>query len=116
MSAEEGQRRLVPADPTKEMIRAAFLAEDNGIGALQSAGEGGCESGVVAIYKAMLAAAPQPEIRADRDPLFELAVEVSTKLVGSYDAKRGVYALSELYEAREKAGSLLAKLEASNGR
>ncbi len=50
--------KLVPVEPTREMVGAAFEARDHVGPDLTRAAEGGFSSGVMCIYGAMLAAAP----------------------------------------------------------
>lgn len=55
--ASEGWK-LVPIEPTREMVAAAFEAKDHVANALSRAAEGGFSSGVMCVYGAMINAAP----------------------------------------------------------
>ncbi len=50
--------RLVPIEPTREMVAAAFEARDHVGNALSRAAQNGFASGVMCVYAAMLETAP----------------------------------------------------------
>lgn len=52
--------KLVPVEPTKEMVVAAFEARDHVGNAISRAAQGGFSSGVMCMYAAMLSSAPRP--------------------------------------------------------
>jgi hypothetical protein len=110
MSATERHWRLVPVEPTPEMLDAFIDKATKEDGFSHGLRVDDPRKG----YAAMLAKAPQPEPRADRDPLFEESVRLLKAAIQFAQSMRasGVNNTDKLIEPIE---ILLAKLESSDG-